>query len=320
MKNAVIITTTFYTDSEEGKLRKNLARNFFIKASEKDYPVCLVDGGTDNGKFIEEVRSLGVNSYEETQHGLGGSRREALKYGLKFAFDNNLPYIVWSEPEKGDFVSSLDELVLNMDKTKTHLIVPSRKKFENYPLTQINSESFGNQRHTDYGYVDKNKKPLDTFFGPKIWRKEISGFFQVFENPKVAAELAKMRLENLEKLYKINTTKEIEEIELKKAITDLKRTDHMQHMPVCMMIKKNGTIFGTIPEKREYNVLSVDIDYKHPEEQLELESRQQSFYNAKRLNQVKALDEQFALVDRIHKRGVLDKELDALLMNYKGEH
>lgn len=303
-----LFTTTFYREDADGKLRKKLAREFAQKAVDADYHLTVVDGGTDNGRFIEDLRKLGVDVYAETQKGLGNSRRESLKHASRYADSAGIDYLCWSEPEKVDFIRHIGGLVRKMDETGVHLIVPSRTSMASYPVAQQNSEGFGNQLHTDAGYVDRNGKPLDTFFGPKMWRKTVNPFFEVFGagQTEVARQLAIMRMEQVEKEYKslqhhFNT---MGCLEVLKAHQDLARTDHMMHMPTCLMVLKNKSYLG------EFNILSVPINYEHPAEQTELETELQATYNAKRLMQLKALAEQFILVRRLDEKKTLDYWLD----------
>jgi len=295
-----VATTTFYKDTEEGRLRKDLSLDFFRRNLEQDYPVFVVDGGTDDGKFIADLNKMGIHAYPENQRGLGGSRREAMTHAYSYARQEGVDYLAWSEPEKTDFVSSLAYLMVRMNNTKADLIVPQRKSMENYPTAQQHSETFGNQLHTDQGYVDASGKPLDTFFGPKVWKRQATPYFLVFDDKKIAQVLSDMRLEELKK-YGIGLTDELRAVELQKAEKDLMRTDHAQHMPVCLMVLRGR------------RVVSAEIDYTHPAAQTKFEEENQSIFNQKRLLQTRALNEQFALVHRLHQEGTLDERLEELL-------
>ena len=304
----LVFTTTFYKNNEEGELRKNLAKQFFRKGVECGYAIFTVDAGTDEGNFIDELNSLGVHAYPETRHGLGESRRESLDHALKYAKSNNIPYLLWSEAEKVDLVKNISTryygLVERMDETKADMIVPARGRYDplgSYPQHQKLSETFGNQRHSDYGYFDMDGDDIDTFFGPKIWKRELSPYFQVFGEPEVAHELAEMRLEKFQEKYGIELDLKIDDCERAKAEFDLKSSDHMMHMPACLMILKG------------LKVLSRRIDYTHPKEQTEFEERNERVYNQKRLMQLNALDEQFELVRRIYENNILEDKLEKML-------
>ena len=308
-----LFTTTFYGNDEGSKVRKELARTFIRRGVERDYPVFVVDGGTDDGKFIDELNGLGARAFRETQRGLGPSRREALEHAYRWARTNNVPYICWSEPEKVDFVGSIGELVDVAGSQDVKLIVPARRSLESYPEAQQWSEKFGNQLHTDAGYVDCHREPLDTFFGPKIWDTKMTPFFQVFgtQSERVARALGEMRYEKMKKSYNEAGISSLAEHE--KAVRDLVRTDHIQHMPVCLMALKHETIFGKSLKIRDFPIFSHTIDYEHPAEQTELETRMQPIYNGKRLMQLGALAEQFELVRKLHDGCVLDDSLDRML-------
>lgn len=285
-RNSVIITTTFYRDDREGSLRKELARAFFNEALASGYPVIAVDGSPDDS-FRREMNSLGVQMHQETQHGLAASRREALSHAQKYA-NGPVDYIVWSEPEKVDFVRSIPLLEAIARQKSADIVVPARISMRSYPLHQQWSEKFANQRHTDYGYLDIHGKPIDTFFGPKLWRAELSPLFHHFADDSVARELADMRIELLRKKYGRDLTKEQIQTEYERAKTDLQKSDHMIQMPVCKAVLEGKA------------VVSAEINYTHPMKQTKFERENVSFYNAKRLWQLNALEEQFALVKRIH--------------------
>ena len=100
-----VIGTTFYKSDKEGELRKRLALEFADAVLQQGHEVFVVDGGTDDGRFIDTLRTKGVNAYEETQHGLPGSRREVLGRALGKAREKSLGYVCWSEFEKTGFVN-----------------------------------------------------------------------------------------------------------------------------------------------------------------------------------------------------------------------
>lgn len=208
----------------------------------------------------------------------------------------SIEYIAWTEPEKIDFLRFVPELLDIGSKERADLIVPYRtpSSFSSYPNAQQYSEKFGNCMYTNYGYLDSHGNSIDTFFGPKIWRTKASCFFLAFESPIVADELAKMRIEEREqKADRFVILKEREKSQI-----DLNRTDHMMHMPTCLMILE------------KQRVISIPIDYKHPSIQT-IEERMIG-YNKKRLWQLNALDEQFRLVRRLHERGLLSKKIKEL--------
>ncbi len=312
-----LFTTTFYNDSPEGKLRKGLASRFVQTAVDKGYPVFVVDGGTDDGRYIEDLKKWGAKAYLETQRGLGPSRREALDYADAWARENGVPYLSWSEPEKVDFVRHIDNLIDAMQVSESKLVVPSRASLEGYPTAQQWSEKFGNQLHTDGGYIGRGGQPLDTFFGPKVWHREMSPFFQVFgrENEKVAQELAQMRYEKSMRDYSASNS--IESLR-DRAEKDLRRTDHMQHMPVCLMILEDNRALGEgAGSAIGFPVISHTIPYVHPPEQTEVEQRKQDVWNKKRLGQMNWLAEQFDLVRRLHINHTLDENLYRMLEEAK---
>ncbi len=299
VKDAVVFTTTFYNNSPEGIMRKNLAIGFAQRVVEQDYPLVVLDGGTDDGRFIDQLKSIGVYAFPETAKGLAPSRREALGYADKFAVENNISILDWCEPEKVDHVHSIDYLVKRMKESGADLIVPHRISMRSYPESQEFSERFGNHLHTNNGYVDIHGMPLDQFNGPHMWKRQMTPYFKVFDDPKVAEVLAEMRITDTENLkpYGIKLDDNGKAVELKKAQIDIARGDHMMHMPTSLMIL------------RGQKVLSVHVDYTHPAEQTEIETKNQALWDNKRLWQLGALAEQFRLVRVLYERGVLEERL-----------
>lgn len=297
MKQAVIVTTTFYNNTEDGDLRKGLSRKFVRRAAELGYPVVVVDGGTDNGKYLDELKSQGALAFPETQRGLGPSRREAIRHAYEFAKQHNIPNIVWSEPEKVDLINHLDNLLDYAEKSQFDAIVPSRITLEGYPIAQQLSEALGNQLQKDYGYVDCNGNTLDSFFGPKLWATRNTPYFLAFGSRKVSAELAAMRIEKLSLQYKMPLSEEVRQLEICKSGTDLIRTDHAMHMPICLMILEGR------------RVLPFPVNYKHPQEQTQSEEKHSAEYNLKRILQLTAILEQAELVRRLYKSKILEEEI-----------
>ena len=300
-KDAVVFTTTFYNPSEDGKIRKNLALEFTERVVKLGYPLIVLDGGTDDGKFIDKLKIIGANAYHETKRGLGHSRRESHEYALEFAKRNGIHNLIWSEPEKIGFVDSINYLVEQMEKTRADLIVPFRNSMESYPIAQWYSEAFGNQLFTDNEYLDINRNSLDQFFGPHVWNRRMAPYFQIFSDSRVAEVLAEVRIDDIQKKYGIQLSEEQKSFEIKKTEIDLLRFDHMMHMPTALMI-----LMGE-------NVISVPVDYVHPKNQTDLETRNQDQYNSKRLMQLNSLAEQFKLVKVLHKRGIFNEKLESML-------
>lgn len=297
MNRIIIATTTFYDDTEDGNLRKSLSKEFVRRSKEKDYPLIVVNREMGDRQYINELRSQGALVFPETQEGLGPSRREAINQAYLLARKQNIPYILWSEPEKIDLFNHLDRISNKIARDKFDALALSRLKMKGYPLAQQLSERLGNSLlERDYMHIDSEGKAIDTFFGPVLWKTEYTPFFIAFGSNKVSEELATMRLERLSQYYKINT-EEIRHFERDKAEIDLKNTDYATHMPIYLMIL-NGL-----------NVLSFPIDYQHPREQTLLEERNGLRYNSKRISQLTAILEQFVLTQRIHKNKTLVGEI-----------
>ncbi|MBS3094670.1 glycosyltransferase [Candidatus Pacearchaeota archaeon] len=168
-KNKVkVITSTFYNlDNEVNRVRADLAERTIRAASEKDYEVISVDGGSEEG-VLRKLKEAGATIYQEEQRGMGNARRQAIREALK----RNPEAIIWTETEKVSFVDYLDSVAQPLVENEADYVSPTRKDVSTYPEFQQITERLGNQF-----WEALTGKKMDMFFGPRAWRSELSDYF-----------------------------------------------------------------------------------------------------------------------------------------------
>ena len=74
-----IVTATFYRlDSEEGKIRSEIASQTIESSIMRDYPIFVVDGGSDK-RFVEKIKDLGAHVSSQEERGMGNAKRQAIR-------------------------------------------------------------------------------------------------------------------------------------------------------------------------------------------------------------------------------------------------
>ena len=302
----VVLTTTFYQDDDGGRLRRGLAGEFFRRGSNSGYTIVSMDGNAVDGNLGEFGRQIqgdyGINVFPETQRGLGPSRREAVSHAFDMAQRLNRPYLFWTEPEKIDIFAHIDKVVGESEKVGADAAIIDRGDLRDYPIGQQSSEKFGARLYYGLGFKDFSGAQIDRCCGPLLWKIEHTPYFLVFGSPKVAQELAAMRLEEEAKLYNLDIENSVVRSNaLRKAKIYMVNKDHMMHMPFDLMFLKG------------HKMSSVPVGYKHPEEQTAFEDEEARLkaYDSKRLMQIIALTEQSKLVQRLHAKGALNEDLEA---------
>lgn len=166
--NIIIATSTLYKPNlKSDRIRMNLAKKLIKNASALDYEVIIVDGGSTMD-LLTDFSNLGARVYEQQKKGMGNGRREAMRY----AFETGREILIWTEPEKANFISEISKTVKPILEGKSELVVPKRKSLDSYPITQQYSEPLGNlffKKLTGFW--------LDIYFGPKIFNNKSVNYF-----------------------------------------------------------------------------------------------------------------------------------------------
>jgi len=162
-----IATTTLYNpDSENDRVRSNLALETLRKALDLGYQVILVDGGSSD-ELLKEFERYGASVHQESG-GMGGERRKV----FSLAQSSGKPVIAWLEPEKVNYLSQLEKTIAPVINGDADLVIPQRKSLASYPLSQQECEPLGNQAWKEITGLD-----LDLWFGPRTMNQDTSILF-----------------------------------------------------------------------------------------------------------------------------------------------
>ncbi len=157
VKDTVLATTTF---SKSYDLRARLAVQTMEEARRYGYRIVVVDGGSDE-KFRRDMRSRGAVLLDETERGMGPSRRQALRAARNLIGSEGI--IAWLEPEKWPLVSELWKVLGPVRLGYADFVQPSRQSLNSYPPYQQEAERRGN-----FAFLQATGLDLDVWFGPRI--------------------------------------------------------------------------------------------------------------------------------------------------------
>lgn len=271
-----IATMTFYPkfgqEGEDAKLDNMRGRHALdmVRASvAQGHPIIVAEGGSSEAfkKQLSEIQGVDVidPTKEDEDTRMGGSRRAGYKYASR---KEGVKAIAWVEPEKEPLINaSFVEAAELVVKGEADIVVPHR--------TDRRTTGFGSlppaQRHYEEDYfipmfrriVQKfgnvRKVPdLDIPFGPKIFKNdpEILDYF-----------LAKYAFKK--------KTKHDE-------VVDPEKWSNTLTLPIAAALMDGK------------NVVSVDVDYTHPQDMTEFETGNKEF-DKKRPDQLR--DQMRALVE-----------------------
>lgn len=154
----VIVTTSFYQVVDE--MRMQLALKTVLAARAMGYPIIMVDGSTEPVKAL--LRANGATVHDQTESGMGASRRQVLTHGL--ATEANV--IIWLEPEKYPLVPLLEQSIALVE-AGADIVLPTRKSLDSLPTYQAWSETLANE---DLRYI--TGLTFDFMFGPRVMSRK----------------------------------------------------------------------------------------------------------------------------------------------------
>ncbi len=164
----VIATCTFYDlNSKSDRCRAELAISTIKKVVSVGYEVMVVDNGSSK-KLLKKFEDIGVHIFKQTLKGIGNGRRQAFREAYKTGGGT----IVWMEPEKVSYISQILKTIKPILENRADLVIPKRKSLKSYPTAQQLAEPLGNAF-----WKELTGKELDMWFGPRVWRRDISQYF-----------------------------------------------------------------------------------------------------------------------------------------------
>lgn len=162
---AVLVTTTFFKPPQD--LRFGLAVKTVDAARACGYPIVVVDGSPDP-QIREILTQHGALVIEQTEAGMGKSRRQAIGAGIDQYRDADV--IVWLEPEKHTLVGLLGPCIQPVADGTFDLVIPYRKSLESYPPYQAVSERLANAALAAL----TGRPDLDLYIGPRVMSRAVA--------------------------------------------------------------------------------------------------------------------------------------------------
>lgn len=251
-RRVAIATTTFYKDwlpsqsatsMNADQIRGDLAIEAIKVAVEKGYQLAVVDGGS-SAAFKDALSVLGIRVIDQEEKGMSASRRQVFQ---EAAILRGVDAICWTEPEKISMVENLGKAVKPILEGRADIVVPTRtaESYKTYPEQQVKSEQKANHLFSEVlrltGLLPIDNPDLDTFFGPRVFRNE----------PEIVQLFTRQ--------YQLKDDSRLSTI--------VKPDSYL-----------NSTFFPIILALEEKKrVMSVSIDYHHPQSQTNFEKRNTEF-------------------------------------------
>ncbi len=157
VRDTVLATTTFSVSYD---LRARLAVRTMEEARRHEYKIVVVDGGSDE-RFRRDMRSRGAILLDETERGMGPSRRQVLHAARNLVGSEGI--VAWLEPEKWPLVSELWKALRPLRLRHADFVQPCRQSLDSYPPYQQQAERRGN-----LAFLQATGLDLDVWFGPRV--------------------------------------------------------------------------------------------------------------------------------------------------------
>ncbi len=279
-REVVFVGTTQYRKfSLEGNnsdsVRGEIALDQLKKFREAGFQIVIIDTKSSK-EFIFRLEDMGVKVFSEENLSLSGANRQ----GFEKASDlGGARYIIKTEVEKPWTVEDLDKLVEPLQEGKAEMVIPSRCpnpnsenqliELCNYPPVQAHFEALGN--------LDMNKALKENnLLSPDI-NLDLYNGTRVFINKREIIDLMSKKLTTTKTgnwLYDELTTlnPNLEEDVNFGILQAYDRWFNALFAPVAALLAN------------KYRVSSVEIPYRHPDEQTQLEIGNKGF-DSKRIEQ-----------------------------------
>jgi hypothetical protein len=161
-KNKVVLVTTTSSPSLDD-IRAQLAIKTCLAAREHGYRIIVVEGSPCL-EFKMALWRTGATVTDQTERGMGVSRRQTLKAGIA----TEAEVIAWIEPEKHTLIPLLEPCITPILTKQADVVIPHRQNLDGYPHYQQLSERRGNR---ELGNIT-GRPDLDPFFGPRIMSRK----------------------------------------------------------------------------------------------------------------------------------------------------
>ena len=170
MKNIGITTVTYFRpNSRVDEVRHSLTLRSLEEASNLEYPVIMIDGGSPD-EFLREYEKRGANVEQLP----GASFGDRTRLGISKAYERGHEVIMRLEIEKTPLISQIGRMIKPILDADAHFVVPHRGNLESYPEEQRCAERFGD---TWFKALTGLEIELDMWGGTRVWRRDLSHYF-----------------------------------------------------------------------------------------------------------------------------------------------
>lgn len=177
-KAVAVLSTSFYKDPLSADLtRYALARTLIAKATNAGHRVITVDGSPSTAHLVAFAEA-GALVLEETEHGIGPSRRQLFTAGGELS--QIIQAFLWTEIEKEGLVQFIPMIAEPLLADEADIVMLQRKNLGSYPEFQAETETIADRVFQEVtGIWDAS--PM---FGPVAFNRRALPLFAKC-NPKV---------------------------------------------------------------------------------------------------------------------------------------
>ena len=166
MRDAVVVTATFYNEGPDLDVRLPLAIATIRAAAVLRLPIIVVDGSPDP-EVRRTLEDAGAEVIAQKEPGFGPAVRQVVSAGQDMVPADG--FVCWQEPEKMKYIPMVPRLVAAGRRRNAAIVVPKRTEtsWKTYPIEQRHQERFINfyVRIISGGRLD-----FDLTHGPKLFR------------------------------------------------------------------------------------------------------------------------------------------------------
>ena len=172
--NVLIASITSYESVNEERFK--LAVKMAEEATKAGYTVILVDDSPT--EVWGKLKEAGAHVYRCSEKGMGFARRESVKKAERYLHINHpgeQGVIIMTEPEKSDIIRFIPEIIEEILKGNSDIVIPMRseKSWKSYPWFQEEIEKVDN-----FVYSQTTGIRADPMFGPVAFHSDVAPYFK----------------------------------------------------------------------------------------------------------------------------------------------
>ncbi|MBT3416970.1 hypothetical protein HN425_02780 [Candidatus Woesearchaeota archaeon] len=166
-KIIVAMSTKYNLKNESDRIRLKLCIQTLNNCKKRKIYAVVIETSRDI-KVSNKLKNLTTILIRKKGISMGEGRRMAIRNAKKAGAE----IIILLDPEKEDFIKSINKITDYLIKKDYDIIIPERKNFKGYPKFQEHLEKIGNE------FWEKiTKTELDMWFGTRVFKKEVANYF-----------------------------------------------------------------------------------------------------------------------------------------------